>query len=310
MSSIIFGSLQNIFGLEVNFMLFKKTVLKADGDSNVLLTNSESIIPGGERAFRLHQHTEFEIALVKSGSGRYIIKEKEYDFAAGDIFIISSQELHCITRIDKGETFHLMNIQFEPRFIWSADNRWFDSGLLQVFFERNEIFENKLSPSNPATEVIRSTLLTMEKEATDQREQYALMVRMELIRVLITIMRSYDYVKNTKAHFDVEKQSLYGLERAINHINQNLENPLTLDELAKEANMNRSYFCTIFKKLNGISPWDYITIKRIEKAVGLLKSTNLTMLEIALNCGFNNTANFNRAFKKVKGRVPGSYRNK
>ena len=72
--------------------------------------------------------------------------------------------------------------------------------------------------------------------------------------------------------------------------------------------MSKTYFCTIFKKLNGISPWDYITIKRVEKSVEILKTSQDTVLEIALKCGFNNTANFNRAFKKVTGKVPGDYK--
>ena len=108
----------------------------------------------------------------------------------------------------------------------------------------------------------------------------------------------------------MSEKSLQSLESAMNYINDNLETNFTLDMLAKGASMNRSYFCTIFKKMNGISPWDYITIKRIEKSVELLKTTDCTMLEIACKCGFNNTANFNRAFKKVTGRVPRSYKNR
>jgi len=65
----------------------------------------------------------------------------------------------------------------------------------------------------------------------------------------------------------------------------------------------------IFSRLNGVSPWDYLTAKRVEKAASLLRSERgLTMLEIATRCGFNNTANFNRAFKKYQNRTPSSYR--
>lgn len=72
--------------------------------------------------------------------------------------------------------------------------------------------------------------------------------------------------------------------------------------------MSRTYFCTVFKKLNGISPWDYITIKRIEKSIGLIKNEDMSMLEVACACGFNNSTNFNRSFKKVTGKTPGEYR--
>ena len=147
-----------------------------------------------------------------------------------------------------------------------------------------------------------------KREAQEKRQQYELMIRMLLIKALITISRSYDYTKNEKGAFEISEQALGGIEHAILFINRNLENSLTLDEVAREANMNRSYFCTVFKRLNGMSPWEYITIKRIEKAVDLLKTTDSTMIEIAGMCGFNNTSNFNRAFKKVTGRIPKHYR--
>ena len=51
-----------------------------------------------------------------------------------------------------------------------------------------------------------------------------------------------------------------------------------------------------------------MTARRIDQAIKLLQETDRTVLEIACQCGFNNTANFNRAFKKVTGRVPSGYR--
>ena len=59
--------------------------------------------------------------------------------------------------------------------------------------------------------------------------------------------------------------------------------------------------------MNGISPWEYITIKRVEKAIGLLKTTNDTKLNIAMQCGFNSSSNFYKAFFRITGKKPGSY---
>ena len=87
-------------------------------------------------------------------------------------------------------------------------------------------------------------------------------------------------------------------------INENIENKLTLDIIAQSAAMNKTYFSSCFKKLNGISLWDYITIKRVEKAIELLKTTNLTKIDIAMKCGFNSSANFYKAFRRVTGKNP------
>ena len=62
-----------------------------------------------------------------------------------------------------------------------------------------------------------------------------------------------------------------------------------------------------FKKFNGISPWEYITIKRVENAVELIKNTNMTKLEIAEKCGFSSSSNFYKAFFNITGKKPSDY---
>ena len=71
--------------------------------------------------------------------------------------------------------------------------------------------------------------------------------------------------------------------------------------------MAETYFSSVFKKFNGISPWEYITIKRVEKAVDLIKNTNLTKLDIAEKCGFSSSSNFYKMFSKITGKTPSEY---
>ena len=71
--------------------------------------------------------------------------------------------------------------------------------------------------------------------------------------------------------------------------------------------MSKTYFSSSFRKLNGISPWEYITIKRIERAIHLIETTSLTKIEIAFKCGFNNASNFYHAFKRVTGKTPADF---
>lgn len=72
--------------------------------------------------------------------------------------------------------------------------------------------------------------------------------------------------------------------------------------------MSVSHFSQLFKKLNGFSAWDYVISKRIDMAQALLLSTDEAVLDIAFQCGFNNSTNFNRAFKKITGISPTEYR--
>ena len=91
------------------------------------------------------------------------------------------------------------------------------------------------------------------------------------------------------------------------YIHQHLSDSITLKELADVAHLTPTYFSSLFKKFNGVSPWKYITIKRVELAISLLRTTSLSKLEIAERCGFSSSSNFYTAFAAVTGKNPSAY---
>ena len=291
-------------------MEVKEALIPSSIHGNFLLRIFNVHVPPGKRVFRHHRHVEFEIVLFKSGKGTYSMLNKSYDIKAGDIFLFSSNEVHCITNIEKVDEMVLMNVHFEPRFIWSAGNDMFDAKYLKIFLARNEYFENRLDRENPASSSIRNLLLDMEKEFYEQPAEYALMAKTQLLTILVNLIRHFNYVNSDTEDQFVRKHNFVMIENSINFINQNLKEYLTLELLANKANMSRAYYSTVFKKLNGISPWDYITSKRIELSMEYLKNDTGTMLQIAGLCGVNNTANFNRAFKKYTNQTPSEYKAK
>ena len=94
---------------------------------------------------------------------------------------------------------------------------------------------------------------------------------------------------------------------SIDYIQRNFERKLTLEELAKVAFLSPTYFSYIFKKLNGISLWKYINIKRVERAIEILKRENISKLEIAERCGFSSSSNFYKTFFAITCKTPSEY---
>ena len=72
--------------------------------------------------------------------------------------------------------------------------------------------------------------------------------------------------------------------------------------------MNEQYFCRFFKKAIGRTPITYINEYRIGHAITLLQDTELPVMDICLDCGFNNLGNFLREFRKKTGATPLQYR--
>ena len=200
-----------------------------------------------------------------------------------------------------------MNLQFEPRFIWAPENLIFHVQYPDVFLKRNNQYSHKLSLEAKTAYSIEKQLRDIELEFLQKRIDYRLMVRLQILELLILIRREY------AEYFDVSSEMvntayLIQMERALDYIDQNLTEELQLKKIAREATMSPAYFSTLFKKLNGLTPWEYVQSKRIELAMEKLVSSNQNIAEIALDCGYNSISNFNRRFKAITGLSPGDYR--
>jgi len=84
---------------------------------------------------------------------------------------------------------------------------------------------------------------------------------------------------------------------------------LSAESIAGEMAMNAAYLRRIFKENNGISLWDFINMKRIETARGLLITTTMSIKAVAQRCGYVSISTFVRTFKKFAAMTPGHYRN-
>ena len=87
------------------------------------------------------------------------------------------------------------------------------------------------------------------------------------------------------------------------------DSQLSSEMIAEAMNLNAAYLRRFFKEQNGITLWDFINMKRIEMAKGLLIATCSSIKSIALSCGYISISTFVRTFKKFSGMTPGHYRN-
>lgn len=83
---------------------------------------------------------------------------------------------------------------------------------------------------------------------------------------------------------------------------------ISISFLSNLYKVNEKYAGRIFKQQTGMSFNSYLNKLRIERAKYMLKESNENILEISLDCGYNNITNFNRIFKRLSGTTPGEYR--
>ena len=110
-----------------------------------------------------------------------------------------------------------------------------------------------------------------------------------------------------QAHQGKRLQDFY-IREALAFIEQNFQNDISVEDLAKVCGLNRSYFGKIFKGITGKTPQQFLLAYRMIKATELLKLTKLSVGDVGNAVGYANQLHFSRAFKNVYGRSPREWR--
>lgn len=130
------------------------------------------------------------------------------------------------------------------------------------------------------------------------------MIRLKFIEFLLTFMRAHPRLDAQQT-----KKGMTGIERAAGHITEHCADAFSLSLLADLCGLTPSYFSRLFREAMGAPVFEFINRVRIQKACGLLKRSELSVIEIALSVGYNNVSFFNRYFRKVMNMSPREYRN-
>lgn len=98
------------------------------------------------------------------------------------------------------------------------------------------------------------------------------------------------------------------IDAVISFIHDNYHNQITLDDILKNVHISKYHFIRIFHRIMGSTPYNYLTSYRINIAKTMLCSTGRSIADIAYSCGFLDTSQFIRHFKKHTGMKPLQYR--
>ncbi|MEO7674013.1 MAG: AraC family transcriptional regulator [Pyrinomonadaceae bacterium] len=188
-----------------------------------------------------------------------------------------------------------MGFSFDPQFVTkTATENHFSPN-----FEFTEIFEKQDA-------LIQNIGLTLLDEAESTTPSGQLFTDSLIQTLTLHLLSNYSTAKT--GQIVNGGLSGYKLRRVKEFIVENLEEDLSLSELAAEAELSQFHFARAFRKTTGVTPQQYVMQQRIERAKQLLSKAELPIVEISLLTGFKNQSHFTTLFRKFTKLTPKTWR--
>jgi AraC-like DNA-binding protein len=151
-------------------------------------------------------------------------------------------------------------------------------------------------------------------EAEEKRPHHIEIISCRIYDILLQIHRSDDAIcaqnviettQNSELIQDKKTKKL--VHEAIAYIDEHITQKISVADLASQFNYSSSYFSTAFKKATGVSPQQFITLRKIAVAKVLIRRNELSISAISDFLQFSNVAAFSNTFKKHSGITPGQF---
>lgn len=278
--------IKGAYGLEYDFV---------DRIENINVHNGIRSV--GFRKQSHHFHSWYEMFFVIKGSCEFQIYDKIYNVTAGQVLLLRPGVFHYYT---SAEGCEYIIIEVTAGYM----SRFFSEEAIKLLLQ---CFDSVvISPDNDDFKECQRLA-----KAADNNNNINISGRYLAVAGILNILnnsvnkKSYDTADtNSKRRHTLEK-----LNGITEYISSHYKEISSLSNLAKSCYISKSHMCRIFKQELGISVAGYINNVRINAARELLLSTKMSVLDIALECGFNSAQYFHRQFKLHLGCSPSEYRN-
>lgn len=155
---------------------------------------------------------------------------------------------------------------------------------------------------------IKDILLNLKEMLLVQNDSWPCLTRSYLIELLYLVERTFNYYKADSNR--VSSNTKLSTDDILRYLHNNYMEQITIGELVKRFNTNRTTLTRDFKKATGYSIISYVLKIRTEIAAGMLRDTSLNIAVIIERVGFHNITHFNKVFKEHLQCLPSEYRKK
>jgi AraC-like DNA-binding protein len=252
--------------------------------------------------FPLHNHDDMEINLILNAAGaQRIVGDHISEIEECELVFVGPNLTHgWFTHNCKSENIKEVTIQFHKDL--------FDERLLK----RNQLVAIRQMFDNSKRGLLfsRETIDTISPRVLNLSKKSGFDSILELFSIIhdLSIARGTKLLSDSTFTVDHLNYNSRRIEKVFEFMNNNFNKQLTLADVSKVAGMPEASFSRFIKQRTGFSFIDSLNEIRLGHVARMLIDTTQSIAEIALQCGFNNMANFNRTFKQKKGCTPKEFR--
>lgn len=249
-----------------------------------------------------HWHEDIEWIRVVDGSMNYEVNGKKILLQKNDCIMINSRQMHYGFSQDYGECDFLC-ILFHPQ-LFTGFQPLYQHYVLPVTENQGLEYLYYSSGSEEASKAsaLLDRILQLKKAGNPAYEMEVIGAMHLLWGLIFESCRSI-------AQNDRPEASEIAIQKTmVSYINQHYMEKITLSDIASSGNVCRSKCCSIFRRYLRQSPIDFLNAYRLKVSRRLLATTDTSITEIALSCGFNHLSYFSKLFLRCYGCTPRDYR--
>ena len=251
-------------------------------------------------ALNMCWHEELEIKYIIEGSMHITVDNSTVVAQKGDIVIVNPCEYHNNLIADgDNAVYHLLCVDLSQIFNGGIIERCYPQYKGEAIRYKNLIRGDE--ELNALTISLFDSLHNDSNSLQGLGQFLTFFAKLEKYKDFDKIRKFSDkrYIRQNEV-----------LRSAFSYIHTHINEVIDVGEIAKQCFITQSHFCRIFKEFTGETPINYINKLKINKAITLLTSTNLSITQIANSIGFDDNSYFCRCFKKHTGLSASAYLNK
>ncbi len=253
------------------------------------LKNEDCFVP-------LHWHKDLEFNLMLRGNTEITVNGKINRVMQGEYIFINSKEIHMLAP-PVGVPGFEQDVELLT-ILWDYDFLRYYSEYPMLYFDTEQNIAVK--------EEIGNILAKIAKLFIDKEQYYEMEITAQLLSIGRLLLK-YCAVFPAVAESMTDK-ALYRMQNAVDHIEKNYNEEITLKHMADITNMAPTYFSKKFHAVTGLSFSHYLNNCRLRNAINDLTNSDMTMTEIAYENGFPNVKAFIEAFKRTLNVTPYQYK--